>query len=64
MLNAKNSIDNSCQPYLYRGEDCMDKFVEQLTEIKETILSKMKTNLPMEKLSEEQNLQFKNATRC
>ena len=28
MLNVKNSIDNSCQPYLYRGEDCMDKFVE------------------------------------
>ena len=25
MLNVKNSIDNSCQPYLYRGEDCMDK---------------------------------------
>ena len=64
MLNVKNSIDNSCQPYLYRGEDCMDKFVDQLTEIKETILSKMKTNLPMEKLSEEQKLQFKNATRC
>ena len=63
MLNVKNSIDNSCQPYLYRGEDCMDKFVEQLSEIKETILSKMKTNLPMEKLTEEQQLQFKNATR-
>ena len=42
----------------------MDKFVEQLSEIKETILSKMKTNLPMEKLTEEQQLQFKNATRC
>ena len=64
MLNVKNSVDNSCQPYLYRGEDCMDKFVEQLSEIKEMILSKMKTNLPMEKLTEEQQLQFKNATRC
>ena len=42
----------------------MDKFVEQLSEIKETILSKMKTNLPMEKLTEEQQVQFKNATRC
>ena len=64
MLNVKNSSDNSCQPYLYRGEDCMDKFVEQLTETNETILSKMKTILPMEKLSEEQKLQSKNATRC
>ena len=40
MLNVVSRIDNACQPYLYRGEDCMKKFVEQLTEIKTDILKK------------------------
>ena len=34
MLNVVSRIDNTCQPYLYRGEDCMKHFVEKLTEIK------------------------------
>ena len=38
MLNVVSRIENTCQPYLYRGEDCMKKFVEQLTEIKKDIL--------------------------
>ena len=33
MLNVVNSIDNISTPYLYRGDDCMDKFVEQLAKI-------------------------------
>ena len=37
MLNVVNSIDNTSTPYLYRGGDCMDKFVEQLSQIGEGI---------------------------
>ena len=33
MLNVVSRIENACQPYLYRGEDCMKQFVEKLTEI-------------------------------
>ena len=27
MLNVVRRIDNTCQPYVYRGEDCMKKKV-------------------------------------
>ena len=30
LLNIINGIDIFSQPHLYRGENCMDKFVEQL----------------------------------
>ena len=35
MLNVVSRIDNhnTRQPYLYRGEDCMKRFVEQLTTV-------------------------------
>ena len=63
MLNVVNRIDETCQPYLYRGEDCLDRFVEQLTEIKEDIFSRMNVNVEMD-ISEEQELQFRKAIRC
>ena len=37
MLNVVSRIDNTCQPYLYRGEDCMKHFVQKLAEIKKDI---------------------------
>ena len=40
MLNVVSRIDNTCKPYLYRGEDCMKHFVEKLTEIKKDIFAK------------------------
>ena len=40
MLNVVSRIDNTCKPYLYRGEDCIRQFVEQLTEIKKYIFEK------------------------
>ena len=39
-----NSIDNSSEPFLYRGEDCMDVFVKKMIEIKKKIMDKMKEN--------------------
>jgi hypothetical protein len=37
ILNVVSKVDNTCQPYLYRGKDCIKKFIEQLTEIKKYI---------------------------
>ena len=64
MLNVVSRIDNTCQPYLYRGEDCMKKFVEQLTEIKKDIFEKMNVNKPMDELTYEQKTEFRQATHC
>ena len=64
MLNVVSRIDNTCQPYLYRGEDCMKKFVEQLTEIKKDTFQKMNVNRPMDELTYEQKTEFRNATHC
>ena len=64
MLNVVSRIDNTCQPYLYRGEDCMNKFVEQLTEIKKDIFEKMNANKPMDELTYEQKTEFRNPTHC
>ena len=37
MMNVVNRIDKAPTPYLYRGEDCMDKSVEELSRIKEEV---------------------------
>ena len=64
MLNVVSRIDNTCQPYLYRGEDCMKQFVEKLTENKKDIFEKMNMNKPMDDLTNEQKLEFKLASNC
>ena len=64
MLNVVSRIDNTCQPYLYRGEDCMKQFVEKLTEIKKDIFEKMNMNKPMDDLTNEQKIEFKLASNC
>ena len=63
MLNVVSRIDNTCQPYFFRGEDCMKKLVEQLTEIKKDICEKMNVNKPMD-ITYEQKLEFRKATHC
>ena len=30
MINVFNSIDGSSKPFLYRGEDCMDVFIQKI----------------------------------
>ena len=32
MINVVSAITGSSEPYLYRGEDCMDKFVEKMND--------------------------------
>ena len=63
MLNVVNRIDKTSTPYLYRGEDCMEKFIKQLSEIRSDIDEKMDVNEPMD-ISSEQEIEFKKATRC
>ena len=58
MLNVVSRIDNTCQPYLYRGEDCMKHFVEKLREIKKDIFAKMNVNEPMDELTFQQKTEF------
>ena len=64
MLNVVSRIDSTCKPYLYRGEDCMKQFVEQLTEIKKDIFEKTNVNKPMDELTNEQKLEFKLSSHC
>ena len=63
MLNVVNRIDKTSTPHLYRGEDCMGKFIKQLGNIKSDIIEKMNVNKPMV-FSGEKELEFRNATRC
>ena len=64
MLNVVSRIDNTCKPYLYRGEDCLKQFVEQLTEIKKDIFEKMNVNKPIDELTNEQKLELKLSSHC
>ena len=63
MINVVNSIDKTSTPYLYRGENCMDRFVEKLYEVREQIMDKMHEEKPMI-ITPEQEIEFRNATRC
>ena len=42
MINVVNRIDGSNEPFLYRGEDCMDVFVKKMIEVKDKIMDKIK----------------------
>ena len=35
MIHVVNAITGSSKPYLYRGEDCMDRFVEKINKVRE-----------------------------
>ena len=63
MLNVVDRINKKSTPYLYRGEDCMDKFVAQLSLIRQDIFEKMDVIMPME-ITHEQEIEFQNSTRC
>ena len=63
MLNVVNSITNEMTPYLYRGEDCMNKFCDTMNKIREDVFDKMADVKPLD-LTDEEEAQFKKATRC
>ena len=63
MLNVVNSITNEATPYLYRGEDCMDKFCTTINKIKEEIMEKMKEKKEIQ-WSTKQKEQHKKEKHC
>ena len=63
MLNVVNSITNEMTPYLYRGEDCMNKFCDTMNKIREEVMDKMKTPKDMIITHKEQE-EFEKSTHC
>ena len=54
---------NIVKPCIYRGEDCMYKFVLQLAEIQRELLNILKTNKAIE-MTDQNKIDFENATEC
>ena len=63
MLNVVSSITNEATPYLYRGEDCMERFCITINKIKNEIMEKMKENKPIQ-WSAKQKEEHKKAKYC
>ena len=63
MINVVNAITGSSEPYLYRGEDCMDKFVEKMNEVREDVIKKMKEVKEII-MTEDDKTDFDTATKC
>ena len=63
MINVVNSIHGSNEPFLYRGEDCMDVLVKKMIEVEDKIVAKMKENKDIT-MKDEDWRDFKTATKC
>ena len=63
MINVVNAITGSSEPYLYRGEDCMDKFVEKMNEVRQDVIKKMK-EVKEKIMTEDDKTDFDTATKC
>ena len=63
MICAVNSLYGSNEEFLYRGEDCMDVFVQKMIEVKEKIMGKMKENKDII-FNNNNRIDFNNATQC
>ena len=63
MINVVSSFDGASEPYLYRGEDCMDVFVKKMIEVKDKIMEKMKENKDIIMRADDW-MDFKTATKC
>ena len=63
MMNAVNSIANTSEQYLHRGEEGVDNFCLKLNEIRAEIEEMMKYNEAID-MSAEDERHLKNATHC
>ena len=63
MINVANSIDGSSKPFLYRGEDCMDVFIQKTNEVKDELMEKMKENKEII-FNANNRRDFNTATKC
>ena len=63
MINVVNSIDGSSKPFLCRGEDCMDVFIQKIIEVKDEVMEKMKENKEII-YNANNRRDFNTATKC
>lgn len=63
MINVVNSINGSSEPFLYRGEGCMDVFVKKMIEVKDNIMNKMMEHKEIIMRADDWR-DFKTATKC
>lgn len=63
MINVVNPILGTSEPFLYRGEDCMDVFVKKMIEVKDNIMERMKENKEII-MKEEDWKDYHKATKC
>ena len=62
-LNLVNAVDNTNQEFLYRGEDAVNVFCNNLNEIRGDIKERMQENKEIE-MTDEDKEAFNNATHC
>ena len=64
MLNLVNAYSGKMKPFLYRGEDCIDKFCDTLNNMRDDVMEQMKssTGIDMTDLNEIKHLQAKNVS--
>ena len=55
---------NNCKPYLYSGENVMEEFYRHLQQEQEEIDFYLRTNLPMEPLTPEEQQRHDDAVEC
>ena len=63
MLNVVNSITNESKQYLNRGQDCMDRFCDDMNSIRAEIFEKMNSPKPMI-ITKEQEEEFQKCKKC
>ena len=66
MLNLVNAYSGEMKPFLYRGEDCIDKFCETLNDFRDDVMEQMKKpkDMIMSDLDEIKHLEAKKCFLC
>ena len=63
MLNLVNAVDNTNQEFLYRGEDAVNVFCNNLNETRDDIKERMQENKEID-MTDDDKEAFNNATHC
>jgi hypothetical protein len=62
-INVVNSVSETADTYIYRGEDCIEVFFKKIREIEDKLMKILKTNKQMT-MSKEDKQDYTNATKC
>ena len=63
MLNLVNAVDNTNQEFLYRGEDAVNVFCNNLNETRDDIKERMQENKEIDMTDEDKGA-FNDAAHC